>query len=695
MRSPPWRPAEEEAGENMKIYDTENIRNIAVCGSSGSGKTQLVESILYSQKIINRLGKVEEGNTVSDYDTIEKERKSSINSSVITFESNSIKVNLIDCPGYTDFIGSVISSVEVSEVVLLVVNPHEGVDAAAIKTWKRAKSLGKAVIIYVSFMDNTNIDFSEIVDAMKNSLSPNMAPVSAPIGKNEDFRGIIRLLEKVAVIDDKKSDIPEDMKEIVNEYSESLMDSVAAADDVLMEKFLEEGSLSEDEIRKGLMKGLLQGEIIPVLCGSSIKNIGVKELIAFIQTYAPSPSDIKSETRPINVNDKLRAIVFKSESQRHVGQINYVKVVDGELKTGEYVYNLTTRAKQRINQIALKRGDENIRIDIVKCGDICALIKVDEVKVNDTLSININAEPIPIIAFPEPVVSRGVYPRAKGEEEKIASAFSNIIAGDPTLKFNFNSETKEMIITGTGSLQLELVVKKIKERYDADVELTPPKIAYKETIKNKVENIRGKYKKQTGGRGQYGDCVINMEPMEKGKGFEFVNKIVGGKIPSNYIPSIEKGIVNAMEKGVIAGYPVLDLKVTLFDGSFHEVDSSDMAFQIAGSLAFQRAIKEAQPYILEPIMKVGIKVSNDYTGPVMGDLNSRRGRVLGMEPEDDEQVIKALVPIESLTSYADDLKSITSGQGEYSMEFDHYEEAPMNVQQQLIAKYQKEKEEGR
>ncbi len=679
----------------MKVYDSKDIRNVAVCGICGAGKTQLVESILYAEGIINRLGRVEDGNTVSDYDPIEKERMSSINTSVVTFESKDIKINLLDTPGYADFFAGVVSAMEVVELVLLVINPHEGIDITAKKIWRKAKSLGIPVAVYVNFMDNTNKGFNEIVDELKSSLSPNMAPVTAPIGEAMSFKGIVKLLEGVAVEDGKEIQLTEELKNKVSGYSESLMDSVAAADDVLMEKFLEEGSLNSFEIQKGLSHGLLKGEIIPVLSGSAITGIGVKELTEFIKTYAPSPVDIESKNRKINPDDDFRALVFKVETQKHIGQINYLKIFDGFLKHATVVFNLKNKKKQRVNQLVLKKGDENIIVDEVKCGDIFTLVKLEDIKVNDTLCVKSEAERIKGIQFTKPIVDRGVYPKNKGEEEKVANAFSNIVHEDPTLDFGFNGETKEMVLKGIGSLQLELVIKKIKSRYEAEVSLTPPKIAYKETVRKKVDKVRGKYKKQTGGRGQYGDCVIRLEPEERGQGFEFKNEIVGGRIPANYIPAIEKGIKNAMDKGVIAGYPVVDISVALFDGSFHEVDSSDMAFQVAGSLAFQNAMKEAQPYILEPIMKAKIRVSNDYTGAVMGDLNSRRGRVLGMEPEGDTQVIISHIPKSSLISYAEDLRSITSGEGDYTVEFDHYEEAPMDIQQKLIEKYQKEREEGR
>lgn len=678
----------------MKVFESKNIRNIAICGSSGSGKTQLIESILFSHKITNRLGLIEEGNTVSDYDQIEKERSSSVNSSVISFEYEGIKYNFIDTPGYADFYGSAASAIEISDTVLLVINPHEPLDITARKIWKAAKLQNKPVVVYVNFMDNSPNEFTQLIDTLK-TLSPNMAPVTAPIGKGEDFKGLIKIIEGSAVIGGQKSEIPSENIASASELSESLMDSVASSDEALVEKFLEEGTLSSEDIKKGLSGGIISGEIIPVLCGSAIKTIGMMELVEFIKLYTPSPTDADSNERGFDFDGKFRALVFKVESQKHVGQVSYIRVFSGALKAGETVYSVRDKKKHRVNQITLRMGSESFNVDEIKCGDICSLVKLDDIFINDTLSADSSSESIKEITFPVPVVERGVYPKAKGDEEKVANAFSSITREDPTISFGFDSSTKEMVLKGIGTLQLELMVKHIRTRYDADIELRPVRIAYKETARKRVDNIRGKYKKQTGGKGQYGDCVIRLEPNELGADFEFADEIVGGKIPSNYIPSIEKGIIDAMKKGVVAGYQVVDIKIAVFDGSYHDVDSSDMAFQIAGSMAFQNAMKESGTYILEPIMKVSIRVSNDYTGAVMGDLNARRGRVLGMNPEGDTQVINAHIPKEMLTTYAEDLRSITSGEGEYSVEFAHYAEAPHDVQEKLIALYQAEREQGR
>ncbi len=679
----------------MKIYETREIRNIAVCGSSGSGKTQFTESALFSCGVTNRLGSVEEKTTVSDYDPLEKERASSINSSVITFENEGVKLNLIDSPGYADFFGQAVAALTVCEAVILVINPHEGIDVATKKIWNMANAEKKPVIVYVNFMDNAPVEFSSLVENLKENLSQNMAPVTVPVGKAENFKGVINLLDKKAFVEGKEQAIPADMEDEANSHSESLMESVAVSDDSLTEKFLEGQPLQEYELRKGLTGGLIAGKIVPVFCGSAVKGYGVKQLLDFLGKFSPSPLDSVSENYKTDPSGEFKALVFKAEAQQHVGQVNYIKIFSGSISEGDYIVNLRDKNKQRVNQIVLKRGVENIKVPKASAGDICALIKFEDLKINDTIASNDSEKALEEIKFPQPVVDRGVYPKSKGDEEKVAKGFASIREEDPTLSFGFNPETKEMVLTGIGSLQLDLMVKKLKNRYDAEVELVPPRIAYRETAGRKVESVRGKYKKQTGGRGQYGDCVINLFPLERGKGFEFVDEIVGGKIPGSYIPAIEKGIKDAMKKGVIAGYPVEDIKIAVFDGSYHDVDSSDMAFQVAGSLAFQEAMKQAATFILEPIMKVKITVSKDYTGAVMGDLNSRRGRVLGMEPAGSMQSINALIPKQSLTTYAEDLRSLTSGEAEYVSEFDHYEAVPHDIQAQLVEKYQKEKEEGR
>ena len=472
-----------------------------------------------------------------------------------------------------------------------------------------------------------------------------------------------------------------------------MIEVIASSEDRLIEKYLEGQELSAEETRYALKKGFIEYKIVPVLCGSGLRNVGIGQLLDFLIEYTPSPIEIEGETR-VDPSSLFSALVFKTVSEPHLGTVNYLKIYSGEILGGSEVANTTRDSSERLSQIAFVRGKTRIDTKEAMAGDIVAVVKLKETGTNDVLCDTKNRVSISEINFPEPVVSMAVYPKSKGEEEKIANALSTAIREDPTLKFEMNKETKEMILTGMGSLQLEIMSRRVKARYGVEVELRRPRIAYKETIHVTAE-VQGKYKRQSGGRGQYGDCWIRTEPLERGKGFEFVNKIFGGAIPSQYVPAVEKGIRQSMERGVIAGYPVVDIRVTLYDGSFHEVDSSNLAFEIAGSMALRKGVEQAQPYILEPIMEVEAIIPEEFMGSVMGDLNSRRGRVLGMSREGKKQVIRALVPQGEIFNYATDLRSLTKGSGEHRMKFSHYEEAPANVSQPLIEAYQKAKEEGR
>ena len=477
------------------------------------------------------------------------------------------------------------------------------------------------------------------------------------------------------------------------EYREKLLEVIASSEDTLIEKYLEGQELSPEETRGALKKGIIEHKIVPVLCGSGLQNIGMGQLLDLLVEYTPSPIEIEGETK-IDPDGPFSALVFKTFSEPHLGMINYLKVYSGKISTGLDVINNTKSLSERLGQIAFVRGKTRIDAKETEAGDIIAVVKLKDTGTNDVLSDPKNRVSIPQISFPEPVVDMAVYAKAKGEEEKIASALSTAIREDPTLKFEMNKETKEMILSGMGSLHLEIMSRRVKSRYGVEVELRRPKIAYKETIRGTAD-VQGKYKRQSGGRGQYGDCWIKTEPLEKGKGLEFVNKIFGGAIPSQYIPAVEKGVKQSMERGVIAGYPVVDIKVTLYDGSFHEVDSSNLAFEIAGSMALRKGVEQAQPSILEPIMEVEVIVPEEFMGSVMGDLNSRRGRVLGVGRQGKKQVIRALVPQGEVFNYATDLRSLTKGGGELKMKFSHYEEVPPNVSQPLIDAYQRAKEEGR
>lgn len=677
----------------MKKYGVEDIRNICIVGSGSTGKTQLAEAILFSAGAIDRLGKVDSGNTVCDYNADEIERKISINSSITFCEWKDKKINIIDTPGYADFVGEVIGAVSVVETSIVNICAANGVEMGTEKSWEYVQKSRKPSVIFINRMDKENANFDKVVESLKDKLTANVAPIGIPIGSGNEFSGVINLITNKAIVEGKEVEIPEEMAVKAKEYREKLLEVIASSEDTLIEKYLEGQELSPEETRGALKKGIIEHKIVPVLCGSGLQNIGMGQLLDLLVEYTPSPIEIEGETK-IDPDGPFSALVFKTFSEPHLGMINYLKVYSGKISTGLDVINNTKSLSERLGQIAFVRGKTRIDAKETEAGDIIAVVKLKDTGTNDVLSDPKNRVSIPRISFPEPVVDMAVYAKAKGEEEKIASALSTAIREDPTLKFEMNKETKEMILSGMGSLHLEIMSRRVKSRYGVEVELRRPKIAYKETIRGTAD-VQGKYKRQSGGRGQYGDCWIKTEPLEKGKGLEFVNKIFGGAIPSQYIPAVEKGVKQSMERGVIAGYPVVDIKVTLYDGSFHDVDSSNLAFEIAGSMALRKGVEQAQPSILEPIMEVEAIVPEEFMGSVMGDLNSRRGRVLGVGRQGKKQVIRALVPQGEVFNYATDLRSLTKGGGELKMKFSHYEEVPPNVSQPLIDAYQRAKEEGR
>jgi len=677
----------------MKNYRVEDLRNISIVGSGSTGKTQLAEAVLFSAKATDRLGQVDSGNTVCDYNPDEIERKISINSAIAFCEWKDKKINIIDTPGYTDFVGEVVAAISVVETCILNVCAVNSVEVGTEKSWEYVQKNKKPSIIFINRMDKENANFDKVVESLKGKLTSNIAPISIPIGSGNEFSGIIDLMTGKAMIEGKEAEIPGGMEAKAKEYGEKLVEVIASSEDALIEKYLEGQELSQEEKKRALKKGIIEHKIVPVLCGSGLQNVGIGPLLDFLAEYAPSPMEIEGEVKT-DPDGPFSALVFKTFSEPHLGIINYLRTYSGRISAGSDVINNTKSSSERLGQFAFVRGKTRIEVKEAEAGDIIAVVKLKDTGTNDVLCDPKNRVSIPGISFPEPVVDMAVYPKSKGEEEKIANALSTAIREDSTLKFEMNRETKELILSGMGSLQLEIMSRRVKARYGVELELRRPKIAYKETIRGTAE-VQGKYKRQSGGRGQYGDCWIRTEALERGKGLEFVNKIFGGAIPSQYIPAVEKGIRQSMERGVIAGYPVVDIRVTLYDGSFHEVDSSNLAFEIAGSMALRKGVEQAQPLILEPIMEVEVIVPEEFMGSVMGDLNSRRGRVLGVSREGKKQVIKALVPQGEFFNYATDLRSLTRGSGEHKMKFSHYEEAPPNISQPLIDTYQKAKEEGR
>jgi len=674
-----------------KKFTTTDLRNLCIVGSGNTGKTSLTESILYYAGVTTRKGSVEEGNTVTDFNEDEIERKISINLSVVSFEYKNKKLNLIDTPGYADFIGEVFASIAVCETGVLVIDADSGLDAGGENIWEILSENNRPTIIFMNKVDKSHIDLESVMKKIETNFEIKLTPLNFVLTTGENIDSYVDLisLKKIKIMNDKISEEPSHIDENIKKAREKLIDSVASCDDTLIEKYLEGKEIQESELLEGLKDGFKKRKIFPVIFGSGLNSIGVNTLLDFIVQYGPEPEIDKDSKEPL-------LLVFKTTSEPGMGQMNYAKLYSGEVSSGMDLYNFTRKTTERIGQICFMQGKKRQDVQTVLAGDIFTLIKLKSTRTNDILgSQNIADEKIKKIQqikFPEPLLDMAIYSKSKGEEEKVGNALQSVLLEDPTLHSHYNAETKEMIVSGMGSMQLEVMVNRIKSRFGVNVELKTPKIPYKETVKGKAE-VQGKYKRQSGGRGQYGDCWLRIEPLERGKGFEFVDKIFGGVIPKNYIPAVEKGVLEAMSEGVIAGYPVVDIRVTLFDGSYHEVDSSDMAFKIAGAMALRKGVSSANPTILEPIMNVEVTIPEEYLGSVIGDLNSRRGRVLGMERVGKKHVVKAQVPMSEVFQYATDLRSMTKGAGKFKMSLAYYEELPSYLAQNLIEEYQKTKKQ--
>lgn len=674
-------------------------KNIVVLAHSGAGKTSIVEAILFNTKAATRLGSVDNGTSHSDYLSDEKKRKISISSSILHTTHKGCKINIIDTPGYADFIGEVVGGISVSDAALLVVCGVHGVEVGTGRLWKMLQNKNMPVLIFVNKLDKENSDFLKTLETIKQSFGDKCIPFHYPKGKESSFEGVINLLSKEDV--DKLSG--ED-KEKALKLREAIIESAAESEDALTEKYLEGKELTPDEIIGGLKKAISQGKIVPVLCGSAIKNISVDLLPDVIVDFLPASDELGAITafdpddkeKKITIERKkdapFSALAFKTISDPYVGQLTLFRVYSGILNSDTGFFNSTKKIKERIGHLYLLQGKEQEAINKVEEGDIAAVAKLKSTMTSDTLCDEKRSVCFEPIDFPEPVISFSITPNSRADEDKISQSLAKLSMEEPTLKVGRDQQTKELIISGMGDLHLEVMVSRLKENFGVGVTIGTPKVAYKETVTKKVQ-AHGKYKKQSGGRGQYGDCWIELEPLGRGKNFEFVDKIVGGAIPRNYIPSVEKGIRKTLDEGVIAGHPLVDVRVTLYDGSYHTVDSSDIAFQIAGAMALRKATQEAKPILLEPIMSVDIVVPEDFMGQISSDLSSRRGRILGMEVRGNLQVVKADIPLAEMFKYATELRSMTHGKGSYSMKFSHYEHVPQKITQGIVEKYKKEREE--
>ncbi len=693
----------------MKKNDSKQIRNIAIVGHGKSGKTSLSEAILFNGKSTDRLCKVDNGESVLDSEQEEKDRKISIMSGFHHASWKKMHINVIDTPGDSNFVADTYNSLQVVDAAVLVIDASSGVQVITEKVWQCLKENNIPTLIFINKLDRENTDFYTILDSIKSTLKINPTTLTLPIGSAENFKGFVDLVQmkgyECAQDESGKAsecDIPGDVKDQAEEIRQEFVENIAESSEELMEKYLEEETLSSEEIAGALAGGIKDGSLTCVMCGAGVKNMGVQQLMDFVVNYFPSPLerpavevlDAKSgepKTIEISEDGPLCAYVFKTIADPYAGKLTIFRVFSGSMNSDATLYNATKSAKEKYGQILQIEGKGQNGIDAAVAGDIVAVAKLKETTTGDSFCDADNAVTFKAIEHQKPVTSYAVFAKSRGDEDKMASSFARLMEEDPTLILKRNDETKEFVLSGVGQVHLDVAVARLKRKFGVDIEMKLPKIAYRETIKGTTK-IQGKHKKQTGGRGQFADTWIEIAPQPSGAGFEFVDKIVGGAIPKNYIPAVEKGIVNQMKEGIVAGYPIVDVKVTLYDGGYHDVDSSDMAFQIAGSKGFKTGFVQCSPILLEPIMNVEVTVPDDMTGDVMGDMNSRRGRVLGMDQAVGGQVVKALVPLAEMLSYSAELTSMTSGRGMFTMEFDHYEEMPHQIAEKVIAESKTDEE---
>ncbi|MFH1776494.1 MAG: elongation factor G [Candidatus Omnitrophota bacterium] len=681
----------------MEGFSVNKLRAIAFLGHSKCGKTTLVDSILHKTGANSRFGKVDDGTSLSDYDPVEIERKISITAKILNAQWKDKFIYLLDTPGYSDFISEVYLALRAVDAAILLINATSGIEVSTERMWSMLNNRGLARIIFVNRLDKENTDFTKILKEINERFGKNCVPIYYPFGKQTSFSENINLLTKEGF--DKLNGQDQALAE---KFRESLIDTIAESDDRLIEKYLAGEQLSNEEIIQGVRNAVIARKLIPVICGSAEKEIGTVELLDAVINFLPDPTQgpqmfvkepDKEEEKPLAVSTDapFSAFVFKTISDPYVGQLSLFKIFTGTLESNTEFYNVTKQTKEKIGQLYILQGKEQKSVATISAGDIACVAKLKDTEINNSLSDNKHQIIFKETQKFEPAISFSLKPKTRQDEEKISQALHKLAAEDQAFKVGRDTQTKELIISGMGDLHLEIMIQHLKQRYKVEVEVGVPKVPYKETIKKKVQ-VQGKYKKQSGGRGQYGDVWLELEPLPHGEDFEFVNKVVGGAVPRQYIPSVEKGVKNAMQEGVIAGYPVVDVRVTIYDGSYHTVDSSDMAFQIAGSMAFKKAVQEAGPVLLEPIMEVSVIVPEEMTGAVNGDLNSRRGRIMGIDSKTNYQVITAEVPQAEMLKYASDLRSLTQGRGSYSMHFTHYEEVPGRIAEKIIAQEKAAKE---
>lgn len=691
----------------MKTYPTKNIRNILILGHGGSGKTTLTEALAFNAGVVDRMGKIEEGNTLSDFDQEERKRKISISSSIVPVEFGGHKINLIDTPGYFDFIGDAYAALRVADAIVIVIDAVAGVEVGTEKAFELLKSTNIPGFIVVNKMDRENVEFQKVMDELKESFGNRVIPFELPMGEGEEMEGVVNIVDMTGSLRKENRcfdvEISAEMKAKLTPYREMIMESVAQTSEELMDKYFDGEELSENEIHTGIRQGVSDCELIPVLCASAVQNIGVETLENMIISYLPSPGDDKFEVgkdlrdnreieRKCSNSEPFSALVFKTVADPYVGKLSIFKVMSGILNDKVEVFNSSQEVKEKSNHIYVLRGNKQIEVEKLEAGDIGAFSKLAETITGDTLCSQKDPIVYDRIKLPKPIISMAIEPKTKADIDKLATGLHRLVEEDPTMEISRNKETKQTLISGLGEMHLEAIAHKLKNKFGVEVDLVEMKVPYRETIKKKA-TAEGKHKKQSGGNGQFGHVYIDFEPgMDPNADFEFVDKVVGGAVPRNYIPAVEKGLELCMDKGVLAGYPVTGVKATLYDGSYHAVDSDEMSFRMAANMAYRKGMKEANPVILEPIYHVEITIPEDYMGDIMGDLNKKRGRILGMEPGAlNKQTIVAEAPLVEMFKYATELRSMTQARGEFTMSFVRYEEAPMMIAEKVIAAAQKEK----
>jgi elongation factor G len=682
----------------MKVYDAASIRNVAVVGHGGCGKTQLVSALLFSAGMVNRLGLVDEGTTVTDYDDEEIARKHTLGASLAFVEWNKTKINLIDTPGFGNFFADVRAGLRVSDAALVVVDAVAGVEVQTEKAWQAAEELGLPRLVCVNRLDRDRASLDRTLASLRETVGRTVVPIQLPIGEDKHFTGVVDLVSQKAYTfpadgSSKMTEgpVPGAMEAPVAAAREALVEMVAEADESLMEHFFDAGTLTQDELISGLRNATAAGKLFPLVCTSGLQNVGSQPLLDAILACLPSPADrpfaaqagAEAVTRPAADTAPYAAFVWKTVADQFAGRITLFRVYQGTLKSDSTVTNATRGTPERLGHLVVLQGKTQVPVPEVKAGDLGAVAKLKDTRTSDTLADKAAGITFPPIAFSEPVLSYAIEPKSRGDEDKISTSMHRLEEEDGTIRYARDQQTNELLLAGQGQLHIEVTVAKLKRRFGVEVNLKPPRIPYRETITARVD-AHGRHKKQTGGHGQFGDCKIRMEPLPRGSEFEFVDEIFGGSIPRQFIPAVEKGIQESRLRGYLAGYPVVDFRVVLTDGQYHDVDSNELSFKTAGWLAFKDGMSKARPTLLEPVMNVEVYAPSDYAGDLMGDLNGRRGRISGMEPRGLMTVIKAQVPMAEMLTYEQHLTSVTGGRGSYHMEYSHYDEVPSHLQQKII-----------